>query len=84
MDFCCDIDLKDVSIKISAKNVDDAISDISYMLDHVEWNGKKYDNNDNFIKLGDLNANSHMKLRIVLKDKSRYKLYAKIAGRTYE
>ena len=85
MDFMCKFDLKDVSIKVDAKNLDDGISDVSYMLDYIKWGDKIYkSHSNNFIKLGDLPANTHMKLNIVLKDQSRYKLFAKIAGRVYE
>ena len=67
MDFMCRYDLKDVSIKVDAKNLDDGISDVSYMLDYIKWGDKTFKNhNNNYIKLGDLTANTHMRLNIVL------------------
>lgn len=85
MQFLCAYNLQDVSIQVTAKNVDDSVNDVGYMLDSIEWNGKKYESRgNNFIKLGDLAANEEMKLLIYLKDQSRYKLFAKIVGKTYD
>lgn len=85
MQFSCPLNLKNVSIQVTAKNVDDAENDVGYMLNEIIWNNKVYYNNgENYIELGDLNAFEEMKIFIRLKELSRYKLYAKIVGKTYD
>lgn len=85
MQFVCGYNLKRVAIQITAKNVDDTENDVSYMLNEIKWNNKIYYNKgNNYIELGDLPAFEEMKLFITLKESPRYKLFARIVGKTYE
>lgn len=85
MQFSCSYDLTRVSIQVTAKNVDDAENDVGYMLSEIKWNNKIYPNKgNNYIELGDLAAYEDMKLYIKLKESSRYKLFARIVGKTYD
>lgn len=85
MQFSCSYDLTRVSIQVTAKNVDDAENDVGYMLSEIQWNNKIYPNKgNNYIELGDLAAYEDMKLFIKLKESSRYKLFARIVGKTYD
>lgn len=85
MQFRCEYNLKRVSIQVTAKNVDDSENEVGYMLEEISWNNKIYKNkNKNYIELGDLDANCEMKLFIKLRDASRYKLFARIVGKTYD
>ena len=55
------------------------------MLSEIQWNNKTYPNKgNNYIELGDLAAHEDMKLFIKLKESSRYKLFARIVGKTYD
>lgn len=85
MQFSCSYDLKRIAIQVTAKNVDDTENDVGYMLDEIEWNNKVYYNKgNNYIELGDLPAFEEMRLFIKLKKSSRYKLFARIVGKTYD
>lgn len=85
MQFSCSYNLQRVSIQVTAKNVDDAENDVGYMLNEIEWNNKIYHNKgNNYIELGNLAAFEEMKLFIKLKESSRYKLFARIVGKTYD
>ena len=85
MQFSCSYNLTRVSIQVTAKNVDDAENDVGYMLSEIQWNNKTYPNKgNNYIELGDLAAYEDMKLFIKLNESSRYKLFARIVGKTYD
>lgn len=85
MQFSCSYNLTRVSIQVTAKNVDDTENDVCYMLSEIKWNNKIYPNRgNNYIELGDLAAYEDMKLYIKLKESSRYKLFARIVGKTYD